>query len=107
MQSGAIHAVPGEHERWEIVVEPPFGTDVVKLFASERPLPVPSITDKVAARSFSDGTRTLVRRKAIQQELATQKAINGFDLVDYYKGIAANFGVMLYEDSLFVQTRPR
>lgn len=107
LQSGAIHAVPGEHERWEIVVEPPFGTDVVKLFASERPLPVPSITDKVAARSFSDGTRTLVRRKAIQQELATQKAINGFDLVDYYKGIAANFGVMLYEDSLFVQTRPR
>lgn len=38
---------------------------------------------------------------------SAQKAINGFDLVDYYKGIAANFGVTLYEDSLFIQTRPR
>lgn len=106
LPSGTVHAVPGDHESWEVVVEPPFGTDVVKLFASERPLPLPSITDKVAARSFSDGTRTLVRRKSIQQELAGQKVINGFDLVDYYKGTAATLGFTLYEDSLFVQTRP-
>jgi len=106
LQSGVIHTVPGEHESWEVLVEPPFGTDVVKLFASEQPLPVPVITDKITARSFSDGTRTLVRRKATQRQLATQKAINGFDLVDYYKGVAANIGVMLFEDSLFVQTRP-
>lgn len=106
LASGQIHTVPGERDSWEIVVEPPFGTDVVKLFASERPLPVPAISDKVSARSFSDGTRTLVRRDVIQMELADQKIINGFDLVDYYKGIAARFGLMLYEDSLFVQTRP-
>lgn len=106
LSSGHIHTVPTERDSWEIVVEPPFGTDVVKLFASERPLPVPTISDKVAAKSFSDGTRTLVRRESIQQELSAQKVINGFDLVDYYKGIAANFGVMLYEDSLFIQTRP-
>jgi len=107
LPSGRIHTVPAERDSWEIVVEPPFGTDVVKLFASERPLPVPTISDKVAAKSFSDGTRSLVRREAIQQELSVQKVINGFDLVDYYKGIAANFGVTLYEDSLFIQTRPR
>lgn len=104
---GLIHTVPVERDNWEIVVEPPFGTDVVKLFAAERPMPVPIITDKVAAKSFSDGTRTLVRREVIQQELSTQKTINGFDLVDYYKGVAAHLGVTLYEDSLFVQTRPR
>lgn len=107
LPSGRIHTVPGERDSWEIVVEPPFGTDVVKLFASERPLPVPTISDRVAARSFSGSTRSLVRREAIQQELSAQKTINGFDLVDYYKGIAANFGVTLYEDSLFIQTRPR
>jgi len=106
LASGRIHTVPGERDSWEIVVEPPFGTDVVKLFASERPLPVPTISDKIAAKSFSGGTRTLARRDVIQQELSTQKTINGFDLVDYYKGIAINFGVTLYEDSLFVQTRP-
>lgn len=105
--TGSIHTVPDERDSWEIVVEPPFGTDVVKLFASERPLPVPTISDRVAAKSFSDGTRSLARRDAIQQELSTQKTINGFDLVDYYKGIATNFGVRLYEDSLFIQTRPR
>lgn len=107
LPSGRIHTVPTERDSWEIVVEPPFGTDVVKLFASERLLPVPIISDKVTAKSFSAGTRTLVRRDLIQQELSAQKTINGFDLVDYYKGIAANFGVTLYEDSLFIQTRPR
>ena len=107
LQPGRIHTVPDERDSWEILVEPPFGTDVVKLFASERSLAVPIISDKIAARSFNDGTRTLVRRDLLQQELAGQKSINGFDLVDYYKGLAAQQGVMLYEDSLFVQTRPR
>ena len=107
LKHGVIHTVPGEKDSWEILVEPPFGTDVVKLFASERPLPVPNISDKVVSRSFHDGTRSLVRRDTVQQELATQKTINGFDLVDYFKGVAANHGVTLFEDSLFVQTRPK
>lgn len=106
LPSGTIHAVPGDHESWEVVVEPPFGTDVVKLFASERPLPVPTISAKKAAKSFSGGTRTLVQRAVVQRQLALQKVINGFDLVDYYKGSAATLGLTLYEDSLFVQTRP-
>lgn len=104
---GQVHTVPGDRDSWEIVVEPPYGTDVVKLFASERPLAVPTISDKVASRSFNDGTRTLVRRDAIQQELATKQTINGFDLVDYFKGMARSLGAALYEDSLFVQTRPK
>lgn len=107
LQAGRLHTVPADHDSWEIVVEPPFGTDVVKLFATERPLPVPAISDKVSARSFSDGTRSLVRRDLIQQQLAGQKVINGFDLVDYFKGIADQQGLTLYEDSLFVQTRPK
>ncbi|NJD39222.1 MAG: DUF4384 domain-containing protein [Geobacter sp.] len=107
LQPGRVHTVPSEWDNWEIMVEPPFGTDVVKLFASERPLAIPIISGKIPARSFSDGTRTLVRRDLLQQELAGQKSINGFDLVDYYKGVAGQQGVLLYEDSLFVQTRPR
>jgi hypothetical protein len=107
LQAGLIHTVPGDRDSWEIVVEPPFGTDVVKLFAAEKPLPVPAISDKVSARSFSDGTRSLVRRDLIQQQLAGQKIINGFDLVDYFKGVAEQQGLTLYEDSLFVQTRPK
>lgn len=107
LQAGLIHTVPGDRDSWEIVVEPPFGTDVVKLFAAEKPLPVPAISNKVSARSFSDGTRSLVRRDVIQQQLAVQKTINGFDLVDYFKGVAEQQGLTLYEDSLFVQTRPQ
>jgi hypothetical protein len=102
-----VYTVPGDRDSWEIVVEPPFGTDLVKLFASEQPLPVPSITDKAVSKSFSDGARSLVRRDVIQQELSAQKTINGFDLVDYFKGSADRLGATLYEDSLFVQTRPK
>lgn len=105
--AGQVHTVPGDRDSWEIVVEPPFGTDVVKLFASERPLPTPVISDKVTARAFAGGNRTQGRRDLIQKDLAAQKSINGFDLVDYFKGVAAQQGVLLYEDSLFVQTRPR
>ncbi len=107
LAGGRVHTVPGDQDSREIVVEPPFGTDLVKLFASERPLPLPAISDKVTARSFIGGTRSLVRREVVQQELAAQKSINGFDLVDYFKGAAARQGSVLYEDSLFVQTRPR
>ena len=107
LQPGVVHQVPADHDDWEILVEPPFGTDLVKLFASERMLPVPYLSDKVTAKSFSEGARSLVRRDVIQQELATHKTINGLDLVDYFKGAAAQQGTVLYEDSLFVQTRPR
>ena len=106
LQAGKLHTVPGDKDSWEIVVEPPFGTDVVKLFASERPLPLPGISNSVAARSFADGNRSLERRDKIQGELAGQREINAFDLVDYFKGTAAKLGTALYEDSLFVQTRP-
>lgn len=107
LMPGLLHLVPGERDSWEIIVEPPFGTDVVKLFASERPLPLPAISDKVASRSFSAGTRSLVSRKVVQQELAGQTVINGFDLVDYFKGVSARYRLQLYEDSLFIQTRPK
>jgi len=107
LRVGVIHTVPDDRDSWEIMVEPPYGTDVVKLFASERPLPVPVISDTVVARSFADGTRSLVPRDLLQQQLAVQKVINGLDLVDYFKGVAGQQGLMLYEDSLFVQTRPR
>lgn len=107
LQAGKLHTVPSDKDSWEIVVEPPFGTDVVKLFACERPLPLPIISDAVITRSFVGGNRAQEQRDKIQGELAGQREINAFDLVDYFKGTANKLGVSLYEDSLFVQTRLR
>lgn len=107
LQVGKLHTVPSDKDSWEIVVEPPFGTDVVKLFACERPLPLPIISDAVITRSFVGGNRAQEQRDKIQGELAGQREINAFDLVDYFKGTANKLGVSLYEDSLFVQTRLR
>lgn len=105
--AGKLHTVPADTDSWEIVVEPPYGTDVVKLFAADRPLAVPVIANSVAPLSLSDGERHAARRAVIQRELSQRRAVNGFDLVDYFKGLADRLGVVLYEDSLFVQTKPR
>lgn len=107
LASGQVHTVPSDRDTWEIVVEPPFGTDLVKLFASERPLLLPVISATAAARGFTDGSRSPARRDVVQRELAAQGSINGFDLVDYFRGVAARQGVLLYEDNLYIQTRPR
>ncbi len=102
LHPGLLHRVPDERDNWEIVVEPPFGTDLVKLFAAEHPLPVPILSDGVAAKGGKGPDRLVVQR-----ELAAMVEINRLDLVDYFKGIAAKLGTALYEDSLYVQTRPK
>jgi hypothetical protein len=102
LRPGLLHRVPGDRESWEIVVEPPYGTDLVKLFAAEHPLPVPTLSAGVAAKG-GGGTDRL----PVQQKLAVMTDINGLDLVDYFKGIAVKLGIVLYEDSLYVQTRPK
>ncbi len=104
---GVIYSIPDSSDSWEIKVEPPFGTDAVKVFASDRRLPLPALNNQIASRSFKGGTRSLVRTEKTQGELATQKMINGHDLVDWYKGIAASAGVPLYESTVYVETRPR
>jgi len=106
-QPGMIYTLPEESDSWEIKVEAPFGKDAVKVFASDRRLPIPRINAQVATRSFSNGTRSLNRVDKVQKELAAQPAINGLDMVDYYKGVAEKSGAMLFESTVYVETRPK
>lgn len=101
---GINHMIPDDKDSWEIRVEPPYGTDAVKVFASEKRLPLPRISDQAASKSFSGGTRAL-KRVEVQAELAGQTVINARDLVDYYKGVAAQMQVPLYESTVYVETR--
>jgi hypothetical protein len=98
------HLIPDDKDSWEIRVESPYGTDAVKVFACEKRLPLPSISDQAASKSFSGGTRAL-KRIEVQAELAGQTVINARDLVDYYKGVAARMNVPLYESTVYVETR--
>lgn len=100
-----LFTIPEMSDSWEIKVEPPFGTDAVKLFASSRKLPIPKFDNKISSRSFQSGIRALARQEKLQHELAEQKRINGRDLVDYYKGIAKNLKAPLYESTVFIETR--
>lgn len=106
-QPGIIYTLPEASDPWEIKVEPPFGKDAVKVFASDRRLPLPKVNERVASRSFSSGTRALARVDKIQAELAVQPAINGLDLVDWYKGTAARLGATLHESTVYVETLGR
>lgn len=101
---GINHLIPDDKDPWEIRVEPPYGTDAVKVFACEKRLPLPRISEDTASKSFSGGTRAL-KRVEVQAELAGQSVINARDLVDYYKGVAASRKVPLYESSVYIETR--
>lgn len=101
---GINHLIPDDKDPWEIRVEPPYGTDAVKVFASEKRLPLPRISDQTASKSFSGGTRAL-KRVEVQAELSRQNVINARDLVDYYKGVAARMKMPLYESTVYVETR--
>ena len=112
-QAGIIYTLPELTDSWEIKVEPPYGKDAVKIFASDRKLPIPVINGQIAARAYTGGTRSLIggtralsRVNKVQKELTVQPAINGLDLVDYYKGVAAAKKAPLYESTVFVETKP-
>ena len=102
-----LYTLPTEEDEWEIVVEPPFGLDIVKVFASDKQLPVPSFNASVASRSFQGENRSLKQRKKVQSDLSRQKIINHLDLVDYYKGVSQSLNARLYEDSIFVETKEK
>jgi hypothetical protein len=105
-EPGRLYPLPDEAHPFEFMVLPPFGMDLIKVFASSTPLPVPEISSSMPVRSFHGSVRkTEAERINIQQALAREKAIHPLDLVDYYRGIAAQKGVSLYEDEVMVETR--
>jgi len=105
--AGITYSIPDSNDSWEIKVEPPFGTDAVKVFASDRKLPLPTVNNQVASRSFQGGTRTLKQVEKTQSELVTRKMINGHDLVDWYRGVTASLGAPLFESTVYVETRAK
>ncbi len=109
-----VYTLPSEKDRWEIEVAPPYGLDIVKIFVSSNPLPLPDFSSIIAAKSFTQqyGVRGMKRvigmeRKKAQKQLSVQKKINHLDLVDYYRGISKKNKTVLYEDSVFVKTSPK
>lgn len=100
-----LFTIPEFNDSWEIKVEAPFGTDAVKLFASNRKLPLPKISHETPSQSFKNGTRGLVRQDKLQHELSEESHINDKDVVDYYKGMAKRLKAPLYEATVFVETR--
>ncbi|MBF0227295.1 MAG: DUF4384 domain-containing protein [Desulfobacterales bacterium] len=86
---------------------PKFGQEIVKVFASNKILKTPTISKNIEVISFINGTRDIGReeREHIQAELSVNNAINGLDLVDFYRGVARDNKAELYEDSIFIKTR--
>jgi len=108
LEPGRIYTIPSEEDEFDFEVEEPFGTDAVKIFASNVELPVPELTQKVRSRSYEGNVRAIVRkRKQIQTQLSTMENINPKDLVDYFRGAAKKFDAKLYEDSLLLETKAR
>lgn len=108
-QPGSTHTIPAQNDSW-IEVEPPFGAEQVKVFAAERPIALPALSDAVQSRGFTgegDMRKRTMKRHDAQKAIATQETINPYDLVDYFRGQASRQGLKLYEDSIFVETRPR
>ena len=105
---GTVYVIPSEKDNFEFEVEPPFGMDAVKAFASTVELRVPQLTRSVATRSYDGNKRAIMKkRKEVQKELSRMESINPKDLVDYYRGVVERLGVKLYEDSLMLETRNR
>jgi len=105
---GTVYVIPSEKDNFEFEVEPPFGMDVVKVFASAVKLRVPQLTRSVATKSYDGNKRAIMKkRKEVQKQLSRMESINPKDLVDYYRGVVEKLGVKLYEDSLMLETRNR
>ena len=101
-----LYTIPSEQDDFEMFVEPPFGMDAVKVFASPVKLPIPMLSHQVATRSYHCGVRGITsRRKSVQKELVKHSTINPKDLVDYYRGLEGEFNTQVLEDSLVVETK--
>ena len=97
LKPGRGYIIPTENANWEIVVDAPYGSDNVKIFASHKPLPFPQLIKNIKS------IRGLTAKKKVQI-FTNQKQINPLDLVDYYKGVTTSMGAELYQDSIFIKT---
>lgn len=103
---GELYTIPPMDADWEIAVMPPFGLDNVVVFASDRPLPLPRISEQISSVSLRGDTKSLVRKEK-KIALARKKEINPLDLVEYYRGAALLRNTKLYEDNIMITTKER
>jgi hypothetical protein len=112
LSPGVLYTIPSERDSFELPVEPPFGMEAVKAFASAIELPFPRLESTAPAMGFdknmSRGARDVtVKRKEVQEKLSTAVKINPADLIDYYRGVAARNGTKLSESTIMLETRPK
>ncbi|MFO7600483.1 MAG: DUF4384 domain-containing protein [Candidatus Desulfacyla sp.] len=107
-EPGRLCALSDERHSFEYVAGPPFGMDLVKVFASTLPLPLPEVSSCEQTRSY-EGTLRKVGSNRIetQKVLAARGVIHPRDLVDYYRGVAARKGARIYEDQVILETRAK
>ncbi len=98
-----MYTIPSAADNFELVVEPPYGKEGLKLFASKRPIPFP----RIALKQINVGKRSIgVIRKQQQTNVASSgRVLRPNDLVDYYRGKGQRLGVEIYEDSFILETR--
>lgn len=111
LYQGRLKLIPEERGPYEYEVTSPYGMDIVKVFASPTQLPIPDLRREEVSLSYPKKMRGIrvkssYERKQIQDSLAHKSTINPDDLVDYYRGLAKQFGVALYEDSVIIETKP-
>jgi hypothetical protein len=102
LSPGRLYRIPSPEDAYELIVEPPFGREMLKLFACRRPIPFPEITLlEKGGKSRSIG----VKRKQEQAKIASSgRVVHPNDLVDYYRGKGHQLGVELYEDGFVLET---
>ncbi len=100
---GRLYTIPSENDEYDLVVEPPFGKEMLKIFAARSPVPFPQISLLAnEQRSRSIG----VKRKQEQAKIAgAGRIIHPNDLVDYYRGKGAAMGMEIYEEGFILETR--
>ncbi|OGR17967.1 MAG: hypothetical protein A2X81_15105 [Desulfobacterales bacterium GWB2_56_26] len=105
MLPGDLLVFPDDSAGFEFLVQPPFGTDIIKVFASPVALEIPEISDTVPQVSYVQGTRAVSKKRVeAQHALAARATIHSHDLVDYYRGMATKLTIELFEDSLLIET---
>jgi hypothetical protein len=102
-EPGTLYTIPPHDSEWEIAVSAPYGLDNVKVFASNKRLPVPRLDHRVKKQDV--GARTLKKIKKVREQLSRVSEINPVDLVDYFKGQVKRYNAELFEDSIFIRTR--
>lgn len=98
-QPGRLCPLSGEASPFAYMAAQPFGMDLVKVFASTLPLPLPSLSTPATAKA-GGGSPGLA-------PTAATGAVHAGALTAWYQKVAAGKGARLHEDQVLLETRGR